>query len=73
MFWLALVDAPVARSMEAVLGMMLSLFVRVCGCTGSTWNSPSARVSGLFYVTFTIVLAEFVAAAESGGRSINTM
>lgn len=55
-----------------VLEMPSLLIVRVCGCTNTTRNGPNACVSILLYVVFAIAFANWVAAADSSGRSTST-
>lgn len=55
------------------MGMLTYAIVKAYGCTDSTWNDPSARVSSLLYVEFAIASAECVFAAESGAQSTNSV
>lgn len=71
--WLTLVGARIVRSIAIGLRMSFSQFVRVCCCSDTIWNGPSARASNLLYVVFAIASAECVAVAESAGRSTSSM
>lgn len=70
---LAFVGARVAQSVENVLGMPFSPISKSCGFTETTQNGPSVRASRFLYVSFATAIIKFVADAESGDRSANTI
>lgn len=71
--WRTLIGARTARSMEIVWWVPFFSIVRVCYCTDTTRNGPSARVCNLLYVVMATIFEDSVAAAESDGRSPKTM